>query len=73
MHRYKRVQELGRGSFGAAILVRDAAGIAFVVKEIPIGHLSSLERDATEKEAHLLSQMHHSNIVTYVESFVELR
>jgi NIMA (never in mitosis gene a)-related kinase 1/4/5 len=73
MDRYVKVRELGRGSFGCAVLVQDRSKAYCVVKEIMIGHLPPQERDATEKEAHLLSQMHHSNIVTYVESFVEKR
>jgi serine/threonine protein kinase len=73
MDKYVLVRELGRGSYGSAMLVRVASdpGQLLVVKQVSIGHLSAKQRASTEKEAHLLSRMHHSNIVSYVESFTE--
>ena len=68
-----KVRELGRGSYGCATLVKLASDPRqlLVVKEIRISHLSPEQRAVTEKEAHVLSKMHHSNIVSYVESFTE--
>ncbi|CAM9591956.1 unnamed protein product, partial [Phaeothamnion confervicola] len=73
MQRYKKIKELGSGSFGCAILVQDrqVPGRLYVIKEIVVGSLSSRELEAAEKEALLLSQMHHSNIVKYFDRFRE--
>ena len=71
--KYKRVKYLGKGSYGAAILVelRSNPSKKFVLKEIVIGHLKPHEQAASKKEAEVLQQMCHSNIVMYIESFVE--
>jgi len=64
---------LGKGSYGAAILVelRTKPSQELVVKEIVISHLKEQEQIDAQKEADLLHQMAHSNITMYVESFVE--
>jgi len=73
LKKYKRVKYLGKGSYGAAILVelRSDPKQKFVIKEIVIGHLKDEEQAAARKEAEVLHQMQHSNITMYVESFVE--
>ena len=73
LRKYKRIKYLGKGSYGAAILVnlRANAEKKFVVKEIVIGHLSEEEQAAAKKEADVLHKMQHSNITMYIESFVE--
>lgn len=73
LKKYKRIKYLGRGSYGAAILVelRADASKKFVLKEIIIGHLSDVEQAAAKQEAEVLHQMSHSNITMYIESFVE--
>lgn len=73
LKKYKKVKYLGRGSYGAAILVELKANPAqkFVIKEIVIGHLKESEQAAARKEAEVLHQMNHSNIVMYIESFIE--
>jgi len=73
LRKYKRVKYLGKGSYGAAILVelRSDPKQKFVIKEIVIGHLRDDEQAAARKEAEVLHQMQHSNITMYVESFVE--
>jgi len=70
---YKRLKYLGKGSYGAAILVelRSDPKQKFVIKEIVIGHLKDDEQAAARKEAEVLHQMQHSNITVYVEHFVE--
>ncbi len=64
---------LGKGSFGAALLVELRANPSqkFVIKEIVIGHLPLQEQNAAKQEAEVLHQMSHSNITMYIESFVE--
>jgi hypothetical protein len=38
---YKRLKYLGKGSYGAALLVEQkSTGVKYVMKEIVIGHLS---------------------------------
>jgi len=69
---YKKLKYLGKGSYGAAILVESRISHEkFVMKEIVIGHLKLEEQNAAKKEADVLHQMNHSNIVLYIESFVE--
>jgi NIMA (never in mitosis gene a)-related kinase len=73
LKKYRRVKYLGKGSYGAAILVelRSNPAQKFVIKEIVIGHLSAAEQKAARSEAEVLHQMSHSNITMYIESFVE--
>eukprot|EP00928_Gymnodinium_smaydae_P028809 TRINITY_DN21873_c0_g1_i1.p1 TRINITY_DN21873_c0_g1~~TRINITY_DN21873_c0_g1_i1.p1 ORF type:complete len:954 (-),score=181.30 TRINITY_DN21873_c0_g1_i1:178-3039(-) len=71
--KYKKIQLLGQGSFGAAYLVqqRGTPEVRLVAKEVRLGHLSEKEREATLAEAELLRQVAHPSIVGYVESFFE--
>lgn len=71
--KYKKVKYLGKGSYGAALLVclKTNPDRKFVIKEIVVGHLKQAEKDAAEQEAKVLSQMTHSNITMYIESFIE--
>ncbi|KAJ1429395.1 kinase-like domain-containing protein, partial [Ochromonadaceae sp. CCMP2298] len=71
--KYRRLKYLGKGSYGAAILVelRSNASQRFVIKEIVIGHLKPAEQASAKAEAEVLHQMNHSNITMYIESFVE--
>ena len=73
LKKYKRIKYLGKGSYGAAILVelRSNPAKKFVIKEIVIGHLKPPEQTAAKKEAEVLHSMNHSNITLYIESFVE--
>jgi serine/threonine protein kinase len=73
LKKYKKVKYLGKGSYGAAILVelRSNPSQKFVIKEIVIGHLKPAEQEAAKTEAEVLHQMNHSNITSYIESFVE--
>lgn len=73
MKKYKKLKYLGKGSYGAALLVelRSNPAQKFVIKEIVIGHLKQSEQQAAKNEAEVLHQMTHSNITMYIESFVE--
>eukprot|EP01041_Mallomonas_annulata_P003991 gene3991-7947_t len=73
LKKYKKVKYLGKGSYGAAILVelKSNSTQKFVIKEVVIGHLKESEQDSARKEAEVLNQMNHSNITMYIESFVE--
>lgn len=73
LRKYRKIKYLGKGSYGAAILVelRNNPNQKFVIKEIVIGHLRDDEQNNAKKESEVLSQLSHSNITMYVESFVE--
>ena len=73
LRKYKKIKYLGKGSYGAAILVslRGNEKKKFVIKEIVVGHMKESEQLSAKKEAEVLSQMQHSNITMYIESFVE--
>ena len=74
MDRYRRIKQIGKGAFGAAILVRplaDPHGQPLVVKEVDVTGLNPLAREEAKNEIKLLSSFHHPNIVTYRESFLE--
>lgn len=40
-------------------------------QEIRVGHMTEEEKQGAAREADVLSRMHHSNIVSYVESFAD--
>lgn len=73
LKKYKKIKYLGKGSYGAALLVELKSNPLqkFVIKEIIIGHLKEAEQVAAKNEAEVLNQLSHSNITMYVESFVE--
>mmetsp|Transcript_17448 Transcript_17448/g.36058 ORF Transcript_17448/g.36058 Transcript_17448/m.36058 type:complete len:988 (-) Transcript_17448:13-2976(-) len=72
LSKYSVIKTLGQGSFGKALLVKikGAKPQYFVMKEIQIGHLSKKEKATSIAEATVLASMHHSNICSYVESFL---
>ncbi|XP_057577145.1 serine/threonine-protein kinase Nek1 isoform X8 [Hippopotamus amphibius kiboko] len=72
MEKYVRVQKIGEGSFGKAILVKSTEdGRQYVIKEINISRMSNKEREESRREVAVLANMKHPNIVQYRESFEE--
>ncbi|OXB55521.1 hypothetical protein ASZ78_006255 [Callipepla squamata] len=72
MDKYIKVQKIGEGSFGKAILVKDKANNQqYVIKEINISKMSNKEREESRREVAVLANMKHPNIVLYRESFEE--
>lgn len=72
--RYERLQILGEGSYGTALLVRERGGSTkYVAKEIRISHLGEKERALAVAEADVLRRLSHANIVRYVDSFLDSR
>ena len=70
MEDFERIKELGRGSFGAAILVRRKTdNKRLVVKEVNLGGLSPKEISDARKEANFLANLTHANIVRYEGAF----
>ncbi|XP_054846378.1 serine/threonine-protein kinase Nek1 isoform X1 [Eublepharis macularius] len=72
MDKYIKVQKIGEGSFGKAILVKAKEnGRQYVIKEISISKMSNKEREESRREVAVLANMKHPNIVLYRESFEE--
>ncbi|XP_006026272.1 serine/threonine-protein kinase Nek1 isoform X3 [Alligator sinensis] len=72
MEKYIKVQKIGEGSFGKAILVKSKEnGKQYVIKEISISKMSNKEREESRREVAVLANMKHPNIVLYRESFEE--
>lgn len=63
---------LGKGSYGVAWLAKDIeTGSYVVIKELILAHLPTSERERALREANLLSQLSHPNIIAYKQNFVE--
>eukprot|EP00928_Gymnodinium_smaydae_P019236 TRINITY_DN1735_c2_g1_i1.p1 TRINITY_DN1735_c2_g1~~TRINITY_DN1735_c2_g1_i1.p1 ORF type:complete len:859 (+),score=196.49 TRINITY_DN1735_c2_g1_i1:232-2808(+) len=76
MDRFERLQVLGRGAFGVAMLVRDRScggrrGGLRVVKEINLSSLSPKAQREAHSEASVLKGLSHANVVAYFDYFVE--
>uniref|UniRef100_A0A5F8GY98 non-specific serine/threonine protein kinase n=1 Tax=Monodelphis domestica TaxID=13616 RepID=A0A5F8GY98_MONDO len=72
MDKYNKLQKIGEGSFGKAILVKSREDCKqYVIKEINISKMSSKEREESRREVEVLANMKHPNIVLYRESFEE--
>ncbi|XP_020661142.3 serine/threonine-protein kinase Nek1 isoform X1 [Pogona vitticeps] len=72
MDKYTKLQKIGEGSFGKAILVKSKEdGKQYVIKEINISKMSNKEREESRREVAVLANMKHPNIVLYRESFEE--
>eukprot|EP00659_Diplonema_papillatum_P010143 gene10143-15596_t len=69
MDKYEKIKVVGKGSFGAAWLVkRKSDGKKLIAKEIQLGGMKPKEKDEARNEVRLLSQMKHPNITQYYES-----
>ncbi|XP_051038420.1 serine/threonine-protein kinase Nek1 isoform X3 [Phodopus roborovskii] len=72
MEKYVRLQKIGEGSFGKAVLVKSTEDSRhYVIKEINISRMSGKERQESRREVAVLANMKHPNIVQYKESFEE--
>lgn len=70
-HGYSTVKCIGKGSFGLATLVRDAAGDFLVMKTTSIDLSDPRQREAAAAEVSVLASLKHPYIVRYRESFFE--
>lgn len=72
-NRYRVEKRLGSGSFGTVYLVEDmkTKGEWKVLKEIYAGELQPDETVDAMREARLLSNLNHPNIVKFLDSFVD--
>ena len=68
---YKRVKVLGSGSYGQAVLVeRKADKKKFVIKEVDMGKMGRAEKAAAKREAQLLMDLDHPNVVKATDAFL---
>ena len=71
---YERIKVLGKGSYGAAILVKHKRSQKkMVMKTIAISNMSKQELADAKKEAAVLRSLDHPNIVRYIDSFTDGR
>lgn len=70
---YTKIREVGQGSFGKCILVKDVEGKHFVLKAIDISRMDSKERRDAVNEVRVLSSLKHPYVVSYRESFLDGR
>ncbi|CAE8595097.1 unnamed protein product [Polarella glacialis] len=68
---YSVVRVIGKGSFGEALLVRDAEGSERVMKVLDLTGLSSKQEAETPIEAEMMKKLRHPYIIRYRESFTE--
>lgn len=70
-HVYKKLREVGSGSYGKAVLVSNEKGKELVMKQIDISKMGNKERSDAINEVKVLSQLKHPYIVSYHQSFIE--
>ena len=67
---YKEEQCIGRGNFGAAMLVTHRKeGERYIAKKVMLEGMAPKEQESCMMEVNLLKNLDHPNIVTYKESF----
>lgn len=68
---YTETQVIGRGNFGAAMLVKHKQeGVDYIAKKVNLSGLSAKEQEGCMMEVNLLKNLNHANIVAYKESFL---
>mmetsp|Transcript_150551 Transcript_150551/g.382810 ORF Transcript_150551/g.382810 Transcript_150551/m.382810 type:complete len:790 (+) Transcript_150551:46-2415(+) len=77
MDSYERLQVLGQGSYGVAVLVRrrtplsETEAPAHVIKEIDLSQMSKRARREARTEVEVLRSLSHINVVAYIDTFWE--
>jgi NIMA (never in mitosis gene a)-related kinase len=67
---YKKVKILGKGSFGKAFLVRaESDDSLYVIKQIDMADMSREDELDSFKEAKIMKQLDHPNIVRFKEVY----
>jgi len=66
---YRQVKQLGRGAFGEVWLCNDASNRKVAMKFIPCDHIHLMNE--ASKEANLLRDLRHPNIVRWFDHFVQ--
>lgn len=70
---YLKIKEIGQGSYGKAVLVKDPEGKMYVIKVIDMSRMDSKQRKDAVNEVKVLSSLKHPYIISYRESFTEHR
>lgn len=66
---YERIQVVGQGSFGVAILYRNKVNQNVVVlKQIHLSDLTIAEKELAMNEVAVFSKLHHPNIIWYLKN-----
>lgn len=69
---YQEIRQLGKGSFGYALLVNNVKNNGtYVMKIINISQMKKNEREEAQREAEVLSKFDHPNIIKYYDAFIE--
>ena len=72
MEKYKKIKQIGQGSFGSVFLVEEkGTGGRCVVKQVDTARMTVAEQQKVLREVSLLADMKHNNIVQYRDSFRE--
>ena len=71
MEAFEELKCIGRGSYGAAFLVRTRdSGEQRVVKKVSISLLGEEEQEQAHREVELLQELDHPNIVDFFDHFI---
>ena len=70
-----QIKVLGRGGYGAAVLVAPVADLSkrLVVKEVSLAAMGPKERADAEREVSFLRSHSHPNVVGFIDAFVDER
>lgn len=68
---YKRIQIVGKGSFGCCWLVKSESGEKCILKEIDVSTMSKKQQSEAATEVTVLSNLRHPFIIKYRESFLD--
>jgi len=71
LHGYKKIRDIGHGSYGKATLVEDQDGKRYVMKTIDMSLMDDKQRKDAQNEVKVLSCLKHPYIVSYRESFTK--
>lgn len=64
--------KLGTGSFSTVMKVRRKKdGKVYALKQVPVTQLTEKDRDSAVNEVRLLASIHHANIISYKEAFID--
>ncbi|CAJ1381251.1 unnamed protein product [Effrenium voratum] len=71
MRSYKRIQVVGKGSFGCCWLARGENGDRCILKQIDVSKMPEKQRLEAANEVKVLSKLRHPFIINYRESYVD--
>ena len=70
MRDYAVLRELGSGAFGSVVLAQQGS-CQYCIKRISVANMARREREAAIREAEILKEFNHPNVVQYKEQFIE--